>query len=174
MHRFNAFVFAVVVWSGAVAPGCARFDIPEGTPIACSADDDCPTDYACRIDRCLPVTSESVPPAVSSATVNTATVGVAGEVTVALVANETLALAPVLSLVTADRRRAFTVVLDDDGLHADAQLTVSRDDLSGAAQIVATLVDLAGNQANDVLVGTSTRAARPLAPTTTASATTTR
>lgn len=154
MHHINRLFVGALVLSGAVA-GCARFDIPDGTPISCSTDVDCPTDFACRIDRCLPVDSESVPPGLDAATtINTTLAGIGGEVSVSLVATEALALAPQLSLVTAGRRRAFDVVLDDDGVHAAAQLVVLSDDVSGTAQIVATLVDRAGNQAGDVLVGT--------------------
>ena len=37
-----------------------------------------------------------------------------------------------VALEASETRRAFTGVLDDDGVHADAQLIVLGDDLSGA------------------------------------------
>lgn len=155
MHNTSWSVARVAVLSAAaVVPGCARFDVPEGTPIACSSDDDCPSDFACRLERCLPVDSESVAPGLETTTINTALAGVDDDVIVSLVATEALAQAPQLSLVTASRRRAFNVTLDDTGLTATANVTVLADDDNGAAQIVATLVDRAGNQASDVLVGT--------------------
>lgn len=163
MTRTLRSVLAALVAS--MTAGCFDITIPDGARVQCTSAAECPPAYTCRreIELCVPVDSgDTEAPKVLDALLAPPAVGAGAELTVAFTTSEKLLLPPVVALALAgDEARALAVAPSDDDAGAAgtgfvARLVAAGDEGEGAHAVRAQLVDLTGNVASNLDLGTAT------------------
>lgn len=138
--------------------GCtADVAIPAASRIACTETSDCPEGFVCKaaLGRCATATGgDQTPPEVVPGTVEIAPAAASAgrTVTVSFEVSEALLVAPEVVLDGAERRALALEA--EDGLRYRFAFVPSGREGEGAAALVATLVDRAGNEAKDQTLGT--------------------
>ncbi|MFT3914858.1 MAG: hypothetical protein QM704_12320 [Anaeromyxobacteraceae bacterium] len=146
---------AVLVVAALLAACSAAIDpLPPGAKVTCATDGDCPSGFFCSqvLDRCVEKGgADQTAPALVGPQVGPARVHAGDTVTVTFTASEDLSSEPFVHL------QGSSVPLNRaDGVGRDytVQFSVTSDLGAGPKTVLATLVDLYGNEAADQLVGT--------------------
>lgn len=128
--------------------------VPGDTKIGCESEEDCPPDYACKeaLGRCVLVQgADDKPPGIENVQIGPSVVGLAGEVVVSFDVTDELIEDPQVLLGTSSRQlfgkgsadgRSYIYAYSPDGSENEAP-----------TPILATMVDISGNEAVDLTVG---------------------
>ncbi len=147
----------IVAVTGLLAACSGGVEVPDGAQIRCRQADQCPTGFSCNttIELCVPLDVERDPPRIVSATLNRpeATAGVA--LTVDFTVSEPLLASPRVAARISDQLRYPWAVQSRDELSFTAVFTPTGTEVEQLHPIVATLIDVNGNQADDVPVASA-------------------
>ncbi|HEY1098497.1 MAG TPA: hypothetical protein VGF99_06200, partial [Myxococcota bacterium] len=145
---------------------CWDIEIPQGARIGCTADDQCPSGFACRQELeglCVEIRpDDQTAPSLSSSSVAPATARIGTTITALLESDEQLVRPPVVSLIGVSGPRGFDSVVDAAPADADddekgrsfiATTVVLASDGAGVRDVRAQLIDLVGNVTAEAAVG---------------------
>jgi len=147
-------LFVVLIFVGFGTAACKVSTVaPADAKMSCARDADCPAPFTCssNIKRCVAAGADEEPPKLASATLAPTVVRAAEPFRVAFTVSEPLAEEPRVELGLSQRLALHLVA--NDGLTYTYEGTPSGSEPEGVWNVLASLVDAAGNRADDLVVG---------------------